>query len=216
MLKVDGLKVVVGKNTILNNVNLSVGQGEVVALIGSNGAGKSTLAAALVGIYKTKEGTVCVNDKPINKMKFDIGFIPQHPSFMDNVKVRELLKLYSSFYGQPLADEELIQLGLLKDMLHKKTQELSGGEKKRLAFALAMIGRPKLLIADEPTSGMDSEMRNYFYGKLQCFVKKGLAVLLVTHWREELENLAHRVVSLENGELVDKTKPNILEGVIGR
>ncbi len=212
MLLVAKLKVVFGTKVILNKVDLLVRRGEVVALVGSNGAGKSTLVGALAGIHKIKEGEIRINDKPIDKIKSELGFIPQHPSYMSNVKVKELLRLYSSFYINPLHFEELIELGLLREMLQKKTQELSGGERKRLAFALAMLGRPKVLIADEPTSGMDIEMKSHFYKMLQSYLTKGIAIILVTHLEEELEILAHRIVELENGMLTNKAKLEVVKG----
>ena len=167
---------------------------------GANGAGKSTIVSAIAGIIHPVNGRILLAGKPLGKKtKSEIGFMFQHAEFMDNVKVKEMLCLFQSFYRSPYSFNELVRLSLLQEMLLKKTHELSGGERKRLSFALSMVGRPLVLIADEPTAGMDEEMKNHFYQQLKLAVDEGLAVLLITHSREEREVLAHRIVLLKDG-----------------
>lgn len=200
MLKLENLSVRVNSKSLLSSINLEIRAGEIVALWGANGAGKSTIVSVIAGINRPVIGRILLAGKPLEKKKkSEIGFMFQHAEFMDNVKVKEMLYLFQSFYRSPYSFNELVQLGLLQDMLLKKTHELSGGERKRLSFALSMAGRPNVLIADEPTAGMDEEMKNHFTQQLKLAVDEGLAVLLITHSREEREVLAHRIVLLKDG-----------------
>lgn len=200
MLKLENLSVRVNSKSLLSSINLEIRAGEIVALWGANGAGKSTIVSVIAGINRPVIGRILLAGKPLEKKKkSEIGFMFQHAEFMDNVKVKEMLYLFQSFYRSPYSFNELVQLGLLQEMLLKKTHELSGGERKRLSFALSMAGRPNVLIADEPTAGMDEEMKNHFTQQLKLAVDEGLAVLLITHSREEREVLAHRIVLLKDG-----------------
>ena len=200
MLKLENLSARVNRKLLLNSINLEIEAGEIVALCGVNGAGKSTIVSAIAGIIHPVNGRILLAGKPLGeKTKSEIGFMFQHAEFMDNVKVKEMLCLFQSFYRRPYSFNELVRLSLLQEMLQKKTHELSGGERKRLSFALSMVGRPLVLIADEPTAGMDEEMKNHFYQQLKLAVDEGLAVLLITHSREEREVLAHRIVLLKDG-----------------
>lgn len=200
MLGIINLCVEFKRKNVLGDINLEIASGEVVALCGANGAGKSTIVSVIAGIVHPLSGRILLAGKPLGrKMKSEIGFMFQHAEFMDNVKVKEMLCLFQSFYRSPYSFDELVRLGLLQDMVLKKTHELSGGERKRLSFALSMAGRPLVLIADEPTAGMDEEMKKHFYQQLKLAVDEGLAVLLITHSREEREVLAHRIVLLKEG-----------------
>ncbi|HJF33692.1 MAG TPA: ABC transporter ATP-binding protein [Sporosarcina psychrophila] len=200
MLKLEKLFVRINRKSLLSSINLEIAAGEVVALCGPNGAGKSTIVSAIAGIIQPVSGRILLAGKPLEKKrKSEIGFMFQHAEFIDNVKVKEMLCLFQSFYGDSYSFNELVRMGLLQEMLLKKTNELSGGERKRLSFALAMVGKPRVLIADEPTAGMDEEMRNHFYQQLKHAIDEGLAVLLITHSKEEREILAHRIVWLRDG-----------------
>jgi len=200
MFKLEELSVRINPKSLLSSINLEIKAGEVVALCGANGAGKSTIVSAIAGINHPVKGRFLLAGKPLEKKKkSEIGFMFQHAEFMDNVKVKEMLCLFQSFYRSPYSINELVRIGLLQEMLLKKTHELSGGERKRLSFALSMAGRPNVLIADEPTAGMDEEMKNHFYHQLKLAVEEGLAVLLITHSQEDREVLAHRIVWLKDG-----------------
>ncbi|WP_188006783.1 ABC transporter ATP-binding protein [Sporosarcina sp. ANT_H38] len=200
MLKLENLSERVNQKSLLSSINLEIAAGEIVALCGANGVGKSKIVSAIAGIIHPVSGRILLAGKPLGKKtKSQIGFMFQHAEFMDNVKVKEMLCLFQSFYINPYSFNELVHLGLLQELLLKKTHELSSGEQKRLSFALSMVGRPLVLIADEPTAGMDEEMRNHFYQQVQIAVDEGLAVLLITHSREEREVLAHRIVLLKEG-----------------
>jgi ABC-2 type transport system ATP-binding protein len=200
MLKINNLGVEFNRKSVLRDINLEIASGEVVALCGSNGAGKSTIVSAIAGSIHPVRGRILLAGKPLEKKtKSEIGFMFQHAEFMDNVKVKEMLCLFQSFYRSSYSFNELVRLGLLQGILLKKTHELSGGERKRLSFALSMAGKPLVLIADEPTAGMDEKMKNHFYQQLKLAVDEGLAVLLITHSEEEREILAHRIVLLKDG-----------------
>ncbi len=200
MLELENLSVHVNSKCLLSSINLEIAAGEIVALCGANGAGKSTIVSAIAGIINLVSGRILLAGKPLGKKtKSEIGFMFQHAEFMDNVKVEEMLCLFQSFYRSPYSFNELVRLGLLQEILLKKTHELSGGERKRLSFALSMAGRPLVLIADEPTAGMDEEMKNHFHQQLKLSVEEGLAVLLITHSKEEREVVAHRIVLVKDG-----------------
>jgi ABC-2 type transport system ATP-binding protein len=195
----------------LKGVSLTVGEGEFFALLGPNGAGKTTLIAILSGLVLKTAGQmrvfgVSIDEDP-NKAKTFIGLVPQEFNFNIFEKVIDILTTQAGYYGIPRAvavrDAEPIlkQLGLW-DKRDQKAMTLSGGMKRRLMIARALIHHPRLLILDEPTAGVDVELRRSMWEFLRAQNAAGVTIILTTHYLEEAEQLCKRVAILNHGEIV--------------
>jgi ABC-2 type transport system ATP-binding protein len=208
-------KVYANGTQALKGLSFSVEPGEFFALLGPNGSGKTTLINILAGPTKITSGTLKVNGLDIHKhrqeTKFLLGVVPQEISFDSFFSVNEVLKLQSGYYGirnnQKYIDEILEKLSL-QDKKHTNTRALSGGMKRRLLVAKALVHKPKVLILDEPTAGVDVELRHNLWHYMRQLNKEGLTILLTTHYLEEAESLCKRAAIINKGELValEKTK----------
>ncbi|TCP28735.1 ABC-2 type transport system ATP-binding protein [Scopulibacillus darangshiensis] len=189
----------------VDHVSFSINKGEVVAILGSNGAGKTTTVMMMLGLLAPTHGTVQLfNKDPRSKaVREKIGAMLQEVSVMDGLKVKELLQLFRSYYPNPLTVEELINLtGLEEADLKKRTEKLSGGQKRRLGFALALAGNPDLLFFDEPTVGMDITARGRFWDTIRTFAKAGKTIIFTTHYLQEADDSAERIILFNKGAVV--------------
>lgn len=204
----------------LKGVTLDVKHGEFFALLGPNGSGKTTLINIMAGSTKKSSGTVKINGLSIDshrqETKFLLGVVPQEISFDSFFNVNEVLTLQSGYYGirnnQKYIDEILEKLSL-DDKKYTNTRALSGGMKRRLLVAKALVHKPKVLVLDEPTAGVDVELRHGLWKYMQQLNQEGLTILLTTHYLEEAENLCKRIAIIHKGKLValDETKKIIGE-----
>jgi ABC-2 type transport system ATP-binding protein len=198
-----------GKKAV-EDVSFSIQRGEVVAILGPNGAGKSTTILMMLGLLHPTSGTVSLfNQKPQDqKVRERIGVMLQQVSIMDALKVKELLTLFRSYYPTPLSMEEMIRLtGMQGNELNKRTDKLSGGQKRRVSFALAMAGNPDLVFFDEPTVGMDSTARKQFWEKVRKHANEGKTVLFSTHYLQEADDVATRILLFNEGKLIADGSP---------
>ncbi|MGX7150791.1 ABC transporter ATP-binding protein [Enterococcus ureasiticus] len=204
MITVRNLTKVINKKVILNEVSLTVNDGEIIALVGPNGAGKTTLINCLTGLVRPTSGELSLlGTNPMKKKsKANIGVMLQESTTLDNVKVKELLTLFQSFYSTPLSLTELLNLTGLSEHQNTYTTKLSGGQKRRLTFGLAIIGNPDLLFLDEPTTGMDVTSRKIFWEKINTLKKQGKTIIVTTHYLEEIEKIATRILLMKQGEIV--------------
>lgn len=196
------------KEKILDNISFSINQGEVVSLTGLNGAGKTTLIKIILGLLKPNTGTVKLSVVP----KQEIGVILQDVSLPDDMKVIEWLNLISKFSKYSDFDLDII---LQKVNLQKyKTSlcnTLSGGNKRKLQFAVSIVNHPKLLILDEPTTGLDYKAKKEFWDLLKDMVEKtSLTVLVITHDLDEVENFTDRLLIINNQKLIADTNVKTL------
>lgn len=199
----------------LTNLTLEINHGDFFALLGPNGSGKSTLINILGGPTKKTSGTIKICnldiDKDREKTKFMIGVVPQEISFDSFFNVNEVLMLQSGYYGiknnQKYIDEVLEKLNL-QEKKYTNTRALSGGMKRRLLVAKALVHKPKVLILDEPTAGVDVELRHGLWNYMRELNKAGLTILLTTHYLEEAETLCKRTAIINRGQLaaLDETK----------
>ncbi len=193
----------------LNGLDLTINQGEFFALLGPNGAGKTTLINILAGPNQKTSGTIKICGLDIDthrqETKFLIGVVPQEISFDSFFTVNEVLTLQSGYYGirenQKYIDEILEKLGL-SDKQYAKTRSLSGGMRRRLLIAKALVHKPKVVILDEPTAGVDVELRHNLWEYMQELNRDGLTILLTTHYLEEAQKLCKRTAIIHNGDLV--------------
>lgn len=204
MITITKLTKIINKKTILNDISLDVNKGEIIALVGPNGAGKTTLINCLTGLIHPTTGEISLfgtNPKQ-KKIKSKIGVMQQESTTLENVKVKELLTLFQSFYPNPLTLEELLAITGLQNHQDTYTTKLSGGQKRRLTFGLSIIGNPELLILDEPTTGMDVTSRKLFWEKVTELKEKGKTIILTTHYLEEIEQVATRILLMKQGAIV--------------
>ncbi len=200
----DGVVKWYGSVTALDDVHLGIERAKVTALLGANGAGKTTAVSLLLGLAAPDAGRVSLlGDSPRRlETRRRIGVMLQSAALPDTLRVRELIELTSSYYPRPLRLAEVAQLAGIGDVLARRYGRLSGGQQRRVQFALAICGRPELLFLDEPTTGLDVEARQAVWTVIRTLVETGCAVLLTTHYLEEAEALAHRVAVLVRGRIV--------------
>ena len=197
----EGVSVSYGSHLALNNVTMQVASGEVVAMLGPNGAGKTTAMSLILGLQSPSQGSVTIFGKnpKYSEARQRIGAMVQVGRMPERLRVREHIYLYRSYYRTSLPIEEIIQRANLQGLEEKMFGALSEGQKRRVIFALAISGDPDLLVLDEPTAGLDVETRQVIWRQVQSLRSRGKAVLLTTHYLEEAEALADRVVVLKDG-----------------
>lgn len=201
----------------VNDVSFTIGKGEVVAILGPNGAGKTTTISMILGLLKPTAGEVTLfNHLPHEKqVREKIGTMLQEVSVMPGLKVREILALIRSYYPHPLPMSELIQLtGLTEQDLKTRAEKLSGGQKRRLSFALALAGNPELIIFDEPTVGMDITARNRFWQTVRMLASQGKTIIFSTHYLQEADDAADRILLFKDGSIVADGTPTQIKARI--
>ena len=205
--------------TALNGISLEVAEGDFFALLGANGAGKSTTIGIIATLVKKSAGQVEVFGRNVDtntyETKLDLGIVPQEINFNHFEKVLDICITQAGYYGLPrkLAEERsekyLKQLGLW-DKRYQQGRQLSGGMKRRLLIARALIHEPRLLILDEPTAGVDIELRRSTWHFLQDLNKAGTTIILTTHYLEEAENLCRNIAIIDKGEIIENTSMRTL------
>ncbi|MDR7193415.1 ABC transporter ATP-binding protein [Luteimonas terrae] len=187
----------------LDGVDLALPAGQVTALLGVNGAGKTTAIEVLLGLQPADSGEVTLLDRPPSDLDARrlIGVMLQQAQLPERLQVGELLALTRSWYPQPRSVADCVALAGLDGLLDRRYGRLSGGQQRRVQFALALCGRPKLLFLDEPTTGLDIGARQQVWRAIRSLVADGVGILLTTHYLEEAEALADRVVVLDAGRV---------------
>lgn len=213
IIKVKNItKTIKGKN-ILNDISFEVNSGECIALIGPNGAGKTTLMNCLLGNKFINSGSIKINSlNPGNqKLKEFLNILSQENVVPEKLKVKELLDFIQKLYKNPLTNEEIDAL-LRFDESQKANfaSKLSGGQKRLLSFIITLIGRPKLIFLDEPTAGMDTSTRIRFWEIVNNLKNKGLTIIYSSHYIEEVEHTADRILVLNKGKLIRDTTPHAM------
>jgi len=192
----------------LDDVSLDVPAGQVVGLLGPNGAGKSTLISLLLGLRRPDSGTVRLfgGDPRVPANRSKVGCTPQETALPATLKVREVLDFVAGHHRDPIPSALLLADLGLTEQARRQTGGLSGGQRRRLSVALALVGRPRLLVLDEPTTGLDVDARHLLWQRVRDFHADGGTVVVTSHYLEEVEALAQRVVVVASGRvLVDDT-----------
>jgi ABC-2 type transport system ATP-binding protein len=201
----------------VRGIDVSVEPGETVALLGPNGAGKSTTIDMLLGLTRPDRGTVEVFGVPPREAvaRGAVGAMLQTGALIRDLSVNELIRMVASLYPKPLGVDETIELTHIGDIANQRTQKLSGGQTQRVRFALALVTNPDLLVLDEPTVAMDVESRHAFWSTMRESASRGKTVLFATHYLEEADDFADRVVLMAAGRVVADGPPTEIKGMVG-
>jgi ABC-2 type transport system ATP-binding protein len=193
-----------GKVTALNNVNMNVRAGELLAVLGPNGAGKTTAVRLMLGLTTPLSGKVAVfgRDPRTASARKRVGAMLQVAKVPETLKVKEHINLFRSYYASPLSLQTTLEAAGLEGMENRLFGALSGGQKQRVLFALAICGDPDLLFLDEPTVGLDITTRHLIWQQIRRLIQQGRTVVLTTHYLEEVDALADRVIVLNHGVIV--------------
>jgi ABC-2 type transport system ATP-binding protein len=198
-----------GEVQALRQVDFAVRAGELVALLGPNVAGKTTAVKLFLGLAIPSTGTVNVfGGNPIHaEVRTRIGAMLQVAKVPETLRVREHIDLFSSYYPKPLPLAETLAMAGLQEIKNRVFGELSGGQRQRVLFALALCGDPDILFLDEPTVGLDVESRRILWEEIRKLIARGKSVLLTTHYLEEADALADRVVVINRGQIIAEGTP---------
>lgn len=208
-----------GPTTALDNFSFGLAPGEVVTLLGPNGAGKTTAVRLLLGLIAPNSGSVRVlgRDPRDADARTRIGAMLQVARVPEVLRVGELLDLFRSYYPQPLPVREIVRIAKLEGLESRLFGKLSGGQQQRVLFGLAVCGNPDLVFLDEPSAGMDIESRRALWDEIRALAAAGKTVLLTTHYLEEADALATRVIVINRGKTVCEGTPSeIRRRVSGR
>ena len=215
VIKVEKLSKKIKDKEILRNISFEINDGECVALIGPNGAGKTTLIDCLLGDKFVSSGQIAIPGfAPTDpRLKQLISILPQENTVVQDLKVKELLSFFQSIYPNSLSNQEIDDLLRFSDkQKNQLAGKLSGGQKRLFSFVLALIGRPKILFLDEPTAAMDTSTRQHFWEIVNQLKKNGVTIVYSSHYIEEVEHTADRILVLHKGELIRDTTPYAMRG----
>lgn len=206
LIKIENLKKKFGTKEVLKGLDLNLETGKVYTLLGKNGAGKTTLISILLGLLKEDTGHITTN----LAIKTEVGVVFQEDYFPKDMTVLDLIKLQASFFHKKInVDEQLEKMGLAKEK-NQKTGTLSGGQKRKLSFLLAILHDPKLLILDEPTAGMDYDSVEKFVQQIKKLKDEGKTILLITHDLYQIESFADYILLLNEGVFEENISVNDL------
>ncbi|MGG0739605.1 ABC transporter ATP-binding protein [Niallia taxi] len=202
------------KHKAVNDISFTVNKGETVAILGANGAGKTTTILLMLGLLQPTNGTVRLfQSDPVKlEVRQKIGSMLQETSVMDSLKVNEVITLVQSYYSNPLSAQQLLAITGFSDQdWHKRTEKLSGGQKRRLHFALALAGNPDLIFLDEPTVGMDITARDAFWKAVKELQAQGKTIIFTTHYLQEADEIAERIIMISDGKVAGDGTPENLK-----
>lgn len=214
MIKIENLTKKFGKNEALKGVELEMGSGSVIAIMGPNGSGKTTLLKCILGLVKADEGKIYVKNCLVNgecDYKRHIGYMPQYSCFPENLKVKEVMAMIKDIRGNNMKyDEELIEKLKIAEMNDKQISQLSGGMKQRVSSAAAFLFNAEIIILDEPTAGLDPVSSEIVKNKILEEKQKGKLVIITSHIVSEVEVMADRIIYMLEGKIYfDETKEKL-------
>jgi ABC-2 type transport system ATP-binding protein len=208
-----------GKVEAVRGLSLEIATGECFGLLGPNGAGKTTTIEILEGLLQPTSGEVTIlghnwRENP-RELREWLGISLQETRLSEKLTVRETIELFSSFYREPRPSQEVLEQLQLTEKTDAWVGKLSGGQRQRLAVATALVGNPKVLFLDEPTTGLDPQSRRQLWDIIREFQRKGGTVLLTTHYMDEAERLCDRLAIIDHGEIIAEGTPSDLIDRLG-
>jgi ABC-2 type transport system ATP-binding protein len=214
---IAGLEKSFGAVHAVRGIDIDIAPGETVAILGPNGAGKSTAIDMLLGLSRPDHGSVSVfGMSPTDAVAAGaIGAMLQTGSLIRQLNVRELIDMTASLYPAPLAVDDVLELTGLTEVARRGTERLSGGQTQRVRFALAIVADPDLLVLDEPTVALDVEARNAFWSTMRGFAQRGKTVVFATHYLEEADAFADRIVLMAHGRVVADGSTSEIKARVG-
>ena len=219
LFSAQGLVKRYGSSTVVNDLSFSIAPGECLGVIGPNGAGKTTTIRMCLGLTAPDAGSITAFDMPMPKealaIKALMGVVSQNDTLDPDFSCAENLLVYGRYFGMKTADirarvPQLLEFASLTSKAGSKPGELSGGMKRRLSLARALVNDPKLLLLDEPTTGLDPQARHLMWERLQMLLQQGKSILLTTHFMDEAERLCSRLLVLDHGKKIAEGKPRDL------
>jgi ABC-2 type transport system ATP-binding protein len=206
-----------GSVRAVEGLDLTIDAGSTVALLGPNGAGKSTSIGMLLGLVRPSAGEIRVfGDAPDTAVKRGrVGAMLQDGALVPGLTVREVVSFIRGLYPDPMPLEEILALANLTDLAGRRADRLSGGQAQRVRFAIAIAGAPRLLVLDEPTAAMDVESRRAFWASMREYAASGRTVLFATHYLEEADENADRVIVIARGRVVADGSPQEIKAAVG-
>ena len=219
LLEVQGLSKKFGSRTAVEQVSFSLKQGQTLGLLGPNGAGKSTTVSMLCGLLRADAGQILLSGAAMSAgnsvAKMQIGLVPQEIALFEELSARENLKLFGALYGLSgkyltARCDAVLELVQLRDRAKDKAATFSGGMKRRLNIAAALLHDPSLLILDEPTVGVDPQSRNAIFDALEALKAQGRSLIYTSHYMEEVERLADQLLIIDHGKVIANETPHAL------
>src|SRR5579872_780802 len=208
-----------GEFVAVNDVSFSIHEGEIFGIIGPNGAGKTTTVECISGLRAPDSGSISVYGlsplKDRNKIREFVGVQLQESALPPRIKVGEVVRLFASFYTNPLDPDELLESLGIKQIANSSFKNLSGGQKQRVSVALALVGSPRLAILDELTTGLDPEARREIWSLIERMRDRGVTVILVTHFMDEAERLCDRLALINHGAVIALDTPEAIAAQAG-
>jgi ABC-2 type transport system ATP-binding protein len=216
-IRLESLTKSYGTVHAVNGIDLVIAPGETVALLGPNGAGKSTTIDMILGLAKPDSGIVQVFGRtPAEAVRAGaIGAMLQTGSLLRDLTVRELINMMASLYPNPMGVDDVLSVTGIGDIAERRTQKLSGGQTQRVRAAIALVSNPDLLILDEPTVAMDVEVRREFWTSMREFAARGKTVVFATHYLEEADTYADRIVLMARGRIVADGPATEIKATVG-
>lgn len=203
-----------GKKRVVDSVSFSVKKGEIFGILGPNGAGKTTTLEMMEALRPIDGGRVIIGGIDVAEQPFEIkkiiGVQLQSTSFFDKLTLTELLKMFGNLYNQEVDTGKILNDVNLSDKAKDQVDTLSGGQKQRFSVAAALVNKPKLLFLDEPTTGLDPQARRNLWELIESIKKKGITIVLTTHYMEEAELLCDRVAIMDKGKIITLDSPKVL------
>lgn len=208
-----------GRKTVVNGINFEVKEGEIFGILGPNGAGKTTTLEMLETIRPIDGGSATIDGIDVetsqDEIKAMIGVQPQTPSFEEKTKLTELIQIFSSFYGESVDAMKFLKSVQLEEKANSYPEQLSGGQRQRFSIAAALVHGPRVFFLDEPTTGLDPQARRNLWDLIRDVQKRGVTVIMTTHYMDEAELLCDRVAVMDNGEIIALDTPkNLIKALL--
>jgi len=214
IVEVSGLTKRYDRKKVVDDISFEVKSGEIFGILGPNGAGKTTTLEMIEALRQIDSGIAKIDGidvaKNPNKIKALIGVQPQSPSFEEKTKLTELIEFFASIYGEKVDPNEFLEDVQLAEKANSYPEQLSGGQRQRFSIAAALVHGPKVFFLDEPTTGLDPQARRNLWDLIKQIRKKGVTVIMTTHYMEEAELLCDRVAIMDKGKIIALDTPRQL------